>query len=54
MKENLESINVSLSQEDVQHMWDIARAANESIVGYPDIPTSAVKSFTDTPPLTTD
>lgn len=35
-------------------MWDIARAANESIVGYADTPTGAANSFTDTPPLTTD
>jgi hypothetical protein len=54
IKENLESIDVSLSQEDIQHVWDIAWAANKSIMGYTDIPSSAAQAFTDTPPLTTD
>lgn len=54
IKENLGSVDVSLSQEDIQHVWDIARAANKSIMGYTDIPSGAARAFTNTPPLTMD
>ncbi|KAF8742549.1 hypothetical protein AX14_003583 [Amanita brunnescens Koide BX004] len=54
IKENLESVDVSLSKKDIRRLWGISRAADKSIKGYPDIPPIAIQSFTDTPPLTTD
>ncbi|KAK2464951.1 hypothetical protein APHAL10511_003027 [Amanita phalloides] len=51
IQENLGSLKVKLSAEEVEEMWNIARNANKVVTGDRDIPWGVAAAYTDTPVL---